>query len=118
MFADVDVSQVAERSNLAEHEIDEIRSLSEICLPLSTISVVMKLPLAFLIHLSKTDERVQDAIYTGRAKAEKNIATMLFRSALCGNVAAAIWIEKTRFGRCEPPRMINSIDEIKELTAG
>lgn len=103
---------------LTEGEINEIRTLSEICMPLPAIATLLKLPLPALIHCMKTDERVSNAIHSGRANAEKSIAATLFRSAMGGNVAAAIWIEKTRFGRCEPPRMISSADEIKELSAG
>ncbi len=117
MSAAASVSQPAELK-LTEGEVNEIRSLSEICMPLSAIAVILKLPLAILMQLYQTDERVKEAICTGRAKAEKSIATTLFKSALGGNVAAAIWIEKTRFGRCEPPRMINNIDEVKDLAVG
>lgn len=116
MFA-TSVPQAAEL-RLTEGEINEIHSLSETCVPLSTIAIFLKLPLAVLVQLYQTDERVKEAICVGRAKAEKNIAAVLFRNALSGNVAAAIWLEKTRFGRCEPPRMINNVDEVKELSVG
>lgn len=116
MFAAASVHEPAELK-LTEGEINEIRSLSEICIYLPAIAILMKLPLPALIHCIKSDERVKEAIYAGRANAEKSIAAVLFKSAMGGNVAAGIWIEKTSFGRCEPPRMISSADEVKELSA-
>ncbi len=116
MFANTSVSQSAEL-RLTDREVNEIRSLSEICMSLPAIATLLKLPLPALIHCIKSDERVSDAVYESRAKAEQSIALALFKSASAGNVGAAIWIEKTRFNRAEPARTIAYADETKELIA-
>ena len=42
-----------------------------------------------------------EAIKEGRGVAEKEISDLLMGMARTGNVAAAIWLEKTRFGRSD-----------------
>ena len=102
--------QAVEEIRLTEGEINEIRSLSELCLSLTAIAALVGLPPAQMIQLFQHDERVKMAVHIGRAKAERVIAEVLFKGAIGGNVTAAIWLEKTRFGHTEGGKKTKHIE--------
>jgi hypothetical protein len=53
------------------------------------------------------------AIKRGKARAGGEVANALFQQALAGNVAAAIWYEKTRRGITEHQELAKRVEELE-----
>ncbi len=98
---------------VGDSQVKLIKRLAGYCMAEYAIANCLDLTLGQWQRLKANRVDVQKALDQGKAVAEKQVSASLFRLAKQGNVTAAIWIEKTRFGRTE-----KSITEITGAGGG
>ena len=79
------------------------------------IAAALGFGVATLYRLQRRDERIHQALFKGRLAAEIAVAKALFDQARAGSVTASIWLEKTRFGRCEDLNVTNCLNFLVDM---
>jgi hypothetical protein len=102
------------RIELTEKEIKQIKGMAGLGMTLETIAPILGVSKTYLYDECKANPLVSEAYDNGKATMQLKVAQSLIKQALEGNMTALIWIEKTRFGKKEPPK-ISELEAIEVL---
>lgn len=98
-----------------EFDIKEVEVLSGRGLTNIEICQALGICQSTLYSRRRESEEFAAALERGKAKAHIVIANALFESAKDGNVTAAIWLEKSRWGMSDDGELIKRIEHLEKL---
>lgn len=97
-----------------EINLEEVERLAGLGLTEEEIALSLGVSTDTLARRKQGIAAFAEAIKRGKAKAGGEVANALFQQALAGNVAAAIWYEKTRRGITEHQELLKRIEELEQ----
>jgi hypothetical protein len=94
-------------------DLAEVERLAGLGLAQEEIALSLGVSLATITRRARDFDDFAEAIKRGKARAGGEVANALFQQALAGNVAAAIWYEKTRRGITEHQELAKRVEELE-----